>query len=345
LALKSDGTIWAWGENTRAELGDGTGALMQNRPVPSIPGTDWKQVAAGSYSSFALKKDGTLWAWGMNWAGELGIGFTNSSVTNAVQVGTATNWIKVWAGGLETVAMQSDGSLWYWGENPNPAFAQGAGQIVAPMRVSPDTNWTDVGIGTEGTVFAIKSDGTLWAWGRQAHVYTGVTNQSLDATPTRVGANSDWRSISTCGLWWCQGLTKKDGSSWLMDASDSKPNGPRSPYKPVRFRRLEFQKDCVAFIAGAAHAAAPGVHAPVGVALTREGEVWTWGLVLGEPPQGPFQALAQNIADHLHLKVQLGYRQAPIRAVPWQLCHLEPKEPAASASASSNGGQKPGTNR
>ncbi len=218
-------------------------------------------------------------------------------------------------------------------------------QIVVPTRISPDTNWTDVGFGTEGTVFAIKSDGTLWAWGRQAHVYTGVTNQSLDATPTRIGTGSDWRSISACGLWWCQGLTKKDGSLWLMDASDAKPNGPRSPYKPVQFRRLEFQKDCVAFTAGAAHAAAPGVHAPVGVALTRGGEVWTWGLVLGEPPQSPFQALAQNIADHLHLKVQMGYRNPTIRFMPWQLPHLEPTEPAAPSSSSLSGGQKSGTNR
>ena len=97
----------------------------------------------------------------------------------------------------------------------------------------------------------------------------------MDATPCRVGTNSDWRSIPACGWWWCQGLIKKDGSRWLMDASDGQPNGPRPPYKPVRFRRVELQKDVVAYVAGAAHAAAPGVHAPIGAALTREGEVLT----------------------------------------------------------------------
>ena len=74
----------------------------------------------------ALKKDGTLWAWGNNWAGSLGTGSTNNSAV-PVQVGSATNWIKVWAGMLETVALQSDGSLWYWGDNPDPAFGQGTG--------------------------------------------------------------------------------------------------------------------------------------------------------------------------------------------------------------------------
>ncbi len=80
--------------------------------------------------------------------------------------------LKVWAGTLETVAIQSDGTLWYWGDNPNPAFSQEAGRISVPTRISPDTNWVDVGFGVY-TVFAIKSDGTLWTWGREAHVYTG----------------------------------------------------------------------------------------------------------------------------------------------------------------------------
>jgi len=331
LALRSDGSIWSWGENLNCQLGNGTTASMQNSPVPSSPGNDWKQVAAGAYSSFALKTNGTLWAWGMNWAGELGLGYTNRSVTNATQVGPATNWIKVWAGGLASVAMQSDGTLWYWRENPNPAFAQGSNQIVVPTRITPDTNWTDVGFGTEDTVFAIKSDGTLWAWGRQAHVYTGVTNQNLDTIPIRVGLDNDWRSISACGNWWCQGLTKTDGSTWLMDASDSKPNGPRSPYKPLRFRRIAFPSNYIAFTAGAAHDAAPGVHLPVGVVLTRDGEVWTWGMVLGDARLNFWESLGQNFANRFHLNIQFSDPKSEMRPTPWQLPHLEPEPSDASS--------------
>jgi alpha-tubulin suppressor-like RCC1 family protein len=62
--------------------------------------------------------------------------------------------------------LQSDGSLWYWGENPNPSFAENVGQTLSPMRVNADTNWVDVGFGVY-TVFAIKSDGTLWTWGAE----------------------------------------------------------------------------------------------------------------------------------------------------------------------------------
>ena len=149
VPIKSDGTLWAWGENLRGQFGVGTSGRqnpMATVPAPAASGHDWKQAVAGGTHTVALKKDGTLWAWGNNWAGTLGTGSTNNSAV-PVQVGSATNWIKVWAGTLESVAIQSDGSLWYWGENPNPAVAQGVGQILVPTRISPDTDWVDVGFG------------------------------------------------------------------------------------------------------------------------------------------------------------------------------------------------------
>ena len=329
LAIKSDGTLWAWGENMHSQLGDGT-RITRNAPVPSAPGNDWKQASAGGSYSVALKKNGTLWAWGDNWAGQLGIGHTNRPNPVPVQIGSATNWVKVWAGLLETVALQSDGSLWYWGENPNPAFAQGAGQILVPTRISSDTNWVDVGFGP-WTVLAIKSDGTLWAWGRNAEVYTGAKDTAQNATPTRVGTNSDWQSItSSADWWWCHGLVKKDGSLWVMDASDGNPNWPPSPHKPVQFRRVEFPKAYAAFAAASAHAAAAGVHGPIGVVLARDGEVWTWGMVLGDPPtfKSRMQNLAVKIGNLFHRKISPGDPPPIYREQPWQLRNIETDAPA-----------------
>lgn len=270
-----------------------------------------------------MKKDGTLWAWGRNWAGSLGTGSTNNSAV-PVQVGSATNWVKVWAGSLESVGMQSDGSLWYWGDNPDPGYDMHVGRILVPTRVSPDTNWVDVGFGVN-TAFAIKSDGTLWAWGRNADAYTGMQDQTLNTKPTRVGTNSDWQTIPACGWWWCQGLTKKDGSLWLMDASDFDLNRPRSAHQEVRFRRVELQKDVVACTAGAAAATLYAL-APIGVALTRDGEVWTWGVMLGDP-----RSLGNRLECRaIELANRLGYKGRPpdakpvIRQTPWQLQHLEP---------------------
>jgi hypothetical protein len=327
IAIKSDGSMWAWGENLSGQFGVGTSGRQKpdsNIPVPAAPGHDWKQAVAGGIHTVAVKKDGTLWAWGNNWAGSLGIGTTSNSAV-PVQVGSATNWAKVWAGTLESVGLQSDGSLWYWGDNPDPAVDMKVEQVLVPKRVSPDTNWMDVGFGP-WTVFAVKSDGTLWTWGRNAHVYTETHDPALDPTPTRVGTNSDWASISACGLWWCQGLVKKDGSFWLMDASEGAPNGPNPPYKPVRFVRVDLPKDIVAYTAGAAHAAAPGIHAPIGVALKRDGEVWTWGLMLGDP-RGLRSRLELNaivLANRFGLKARPPDAAPVIRPTPWQLPHADP---------------------
>jgi alpha-tubulin suppressor-like RCC1 family protein len=196
--------------------------------------------------------------------------------------------------------------------------------FFTPTRISPDTNWVDVGFGVN-TVFAIKSDGTLWAWGRQAHVYTGAGEEAQDAMPIRVGTNSDWRTLSACAGWWCQGLTKKDGSLWFMDASDGKPNGPQAPFNPVQFRRIELQKDYVAYAAGAAHAAAPGMHGPIGVVLTRDGEVWTLGMILGDPRtlSSRLQSLASGFAAKFHFRIPAGDPDPVYRERPWQLRNIE----------------------
>lgn len=121
LAIKSDGTLWAWGMNLHYNLGDGT-KITRAVPVPSIPGNDWKQAAAGGAHSFALKNNGSLWAWGNNWAGQLGVGDKKDS-PKAKQVGTSANWGKIWAGGIQTVGLQTDGSLWFWGSRDGESAA------------------------------------------------------------------------------------------------------------------------------------------------------------------------------------------------------------------------------
>ncbi|HWY78334.1 MAG TPA: hypothetical protein VN281_22145 [Verrucomicrobiae bacterium] len=321
LAIKSDGSLWTWGETVDTPIVMPRPAYM---PVPAAPGNDWKRAAVGGVQFVAIKKDGTLWAWGHNWAGSVGIPWTNGSAV-PIQVGSATNWTKIWAGLLETVGMQSDGSLWYWGENPNPTYAQGTNQVFAPMRINEDTSWVDVGFGVN-TVFAIKSDGTLWTWGRNADAYTGATDPAQDAKPTPIGTNSDWRSFSSSADgWWITGLTKKDGSLWLMDASDGKSNGPRPPYKPVQFRRVGPQKDWIAWAGGATHAAPPGYHGPIGVTLTRDGEVWTWGMVLGDPPtlKSGADNLAVRFARLFGSKADFPDPDPVFRDQPWQLRNID----------------------
>jgi len=272
-----------------------------------VPGDDWSAVAAGGSQNLALKKDGTLWAWGNNYRARLlGVNSDEDSVLEATQVGTYTNWVKVWAGSMQLLGLRADGSLWFWGS------LTGAGDDLFsfPTRVSPDTNWIDAGFGYY-VIFASKSDGTLWAWGRNAGIYTGEPIELLNPVPKRVGTEHDWKACSTSEYFY-RIFEKRDGSLWAMDASDYAYVNKAS-YKPIAWKRVSLPGDVVAF-----GAASRGI---TGVALTRTGELWTWGHALGQFT--PAHPTWQTIADKVNWKT-VRFRSKPVfHDVPWQLPHDE----------------------
>ncbi len=274
LAIKADGTLWAWGENLNYQLGDGT-KITRATPVRSIPGNHWKQAASGGTTSYAIKTDGTLWAWGNNWAGQLGTGNTKA-VTNAVQVGTDSNWERIWAEGGQVLGLQTDGSLWFWGSLDGNG--RGTNTIKVPTRVSPDTNWVDACFGYF-TMFAIKSDGTLWCWGNTARFYTHSGDTNVTLTPMPVGDATDWLSCNSGPNGFYQLLRKKDGSLWAMDASAHRIVKPDSQYPPIKFEKLDFPKGIASYVAGGDD---------IGIVISTDGEVWTWGRVMGELTQKDF---------------------------------------------------------
>jgi hypothetical protein len=175
LAVRSDGTLWAWGDNTVGQLGDGQACSTFRCLTPVQVGTDthWVSVSAGSYFSVGRKTDGTLWAWGANDSGQLGDGTTTNRLT-PVQVGTDSNWASVSAGNIHTAATKTDGTVWTWG--PNSSFELGHSPSTVPVQVGTDTNWASVSAGWFHTV-ALKTNGELWAWG------TNTSGQIGDGPP------------------------------------------------------------------------------------------------------------------------------------------------------------------
>lgn len=115
VALKSDGTLWAWGYNNYGQLGDGT-TTQRNSPVQIGQDNKWVSVAAGANHTVALKSDGTLWAWGYNSKVELGDA-TTTWHSSPEQTGADNKWVSIAEGPNHTIALKSDGTLWAWGDN------------------------------------------------------------------------------------------------------------------------------------------------------------------------------------------------------------------------------------
>jgi len=198
--VKTDGTLWSWGDNTYGQLGLGDSGDGTNRLVPTRvgTGTNWASVSAGSMDTLALKTDGTLWSWGDNDRGELGLG-DNAPRTVPTQVGTDTSWASIASGWYHSLAVKTDKTLWSWGDN-------GAGQLGlgdetrrnVPTQVGTDTNWASVTAGSNHTL-AVKADGTLWVWGYNYSGQLGLGDSGSGTdrnVPAQVGTGTSWASIA-----------------------------------------------------------------------------------------------------------------------------------------------------
>ncbi len=208
LALKSDGTLWAWGNNSHGQLGDGTKA---DKTIPVRIGKDmkWVAIATGRDHSLALKSDGTLWAWGNNSHGQLGDG-TKADKTVPVRIGKDKKWIEIEAGDLHSVGLQSDGTLWAWGNNSDGQLGDGTTiDKTAPVQIGKDAAWARVSAGAFHTV-ALKKDMTLWAWGNNSHGQLGDGTTAAKTAPIRIGTEARWVAVSagdyhTLALYLCDG--------------------------------------------------------------------------------------------------------------------------------------------
>ena len=128
LAVKSDGTVWAWGYNNYGQLGNGYPSSSSNIPLRVSELTGAVAISAGYAHSLALKSDGTVWAWGFNGVGELGNGTTNTSSNVPVQVSQVsglTGVVAIGAGSDHNLAVKSDGTVWAWGFNDSGQLGNG----------------------------------------------------------------------------------------------------------------------------------------------------------------------------------------------------------------------------
>jgi RHS repeat-associated protein len=198
-ALKTDGSVWAWGDNLKGELGNGT-TTNSTVPVPVSNLTGVTAVAAGDSDSFALKSDGTVWAWGLNSHGQLGNGTTTNSST-PVQVSALTGITAIAAGSSSAfaLALKSDGTVWAWGANDHGQLGNGnTTESHVPVQVKNLTGVTAIAAG-DAHGLARKSDGTAWAWGSNNHGQLGNGHTNDASTRVQVSNLSQVISIAAGG--------------------------------------------------------------------------------------------------------------------------------------------------
>ena len=230
-SIKTDGSLWVWGRNNYGQLGTND-TLHRSSPVQTIlGGTNWKQVSNGQWTCAAIKTDGTLWTWGRNFYGQLGLNDILHRSTPIQILGGGTNWRQLDVGVDKMAAIKTDGTLWVWGRNYGGSL--GDSSIInrsSPVQLA-GTNWKQASAGNFCAA-AVKTDGTLWTWG--LNFFGSLGNNGTTAgnrsSPAQIfGGGTNWKQVimpSQFGM-----AIKTDGTLWGWGANDrgELATGDRAP--------------------------------------------------------------------------------------------------------------------
>jgi len=292
LALKIDGSLWAWGfelikgEVRQTNLGNDLGILSRIGTE-----TNWRQIRAAGSHNLALKNDGSLWTWGGNYYGQLGDGTTNSRPTPQM-VGKEHDWQTIAAVGGTSFALKSNGTVWAWGKFYNRT------NYLIPSQIDPGTNWLAIsafeGQGTTNsfitfTLAALKTDGTLWVNSSNVTRVASAFVPDLSGNFTQIGPDRDWAEIyaGMDSLF----ARKKDGSRWECGDNYWAQLGFGTNVTAVPApRRLPFDFDPWAFASEDSGAT---------LMLAKDGKLWTWGKRLGvDPPRKLRRKIGDYVGNH-----------------------------------------------
>lgn len=211
LALKTDNSLWGWGQNDGYQMGNNICCADQLTPIQIGTATDWKTIGASyNRSGFAIKNNGTLWCWGTNIAFLLGDGAV-SVRTTPTQHNPATDWDKMSVGAGHILVLKTNATLWAWGgvngetgQDPSTAF-----NSSIPFQIAG--SWKSVAAGFRFSM-GIKTDGTLWAWGKNDVGQLGDGGTTDRYVPVQIGTATNWDSVSNG--WQHTVALRTDGSLW-----------------------------------------------------------------------------------------------------------------------------------
>jgi len=260
IALKSDGTVWAWGNIDRIKSDIGT--ITDLRVPAQVQGlTNIIAISTGGYHALALKSDGTVWAWGCNNRGTLGDG-TTTDRSVPVRTGNLTNVIAIAAGDSYSLALKKDGSVWAWGDyiwdwpDDGVLYEQLLPLNLVPQQMQEEQlKDIDAIAASQFHCLVAKNDGTVWGWGRSISTNHMVLEQNLgSAIAIAVGYNVSMAIKNDHTVWaWGDNREGQLGIGTTIDSTT-----------PVQVQSLS---NVTAIAAGSKHA----------LATKNNDTVWAWG--------------------------------------------------------------------
>ncbi|MCT4597260.1 MAG: hypothetical protein N4A50_05205 [Vallitalea sp.] len=264
IALKKDGTVWAWGSNEWGQLGDGT---QTDSLVPvKVKGlTNIINISAGFQHNLAIKDDGTVWAWGSNEQGESG-GESPYCRVFPAQIKGLTDIKMAVAARSCSIVVKNDGTAWAWGNNIYGLLGDGTTiDRLTPVQVKGLTDVKTI-VADNYHSKALKNDGTVWAWGNNDYGQLGNGTTTGGLTPVEVKGLTDVKTIDVGGSY-CR-VIKNDGTIWVWGANHKGQFGNGEVnlknLTPIQITGL---KDYKTIIASGSHS----------IALKNDGTVWAWG--------------------------------------------------------------------
>ena len=270
--IKQDGSLWGLGWNGNMRLpGIPAGTKLWNE-IQLSRDTDWAELSAGAAHILALKHDGTLWAWGSNWAGQTGAGTPDREISAIARVGQGADWLSISASGTTSYGIRRDGTIWHWGSD---TFKHKPGPPI-PNLLDTATNWISVSAGW-GFALGLKDDGSIWIYGNSARALSRDFASTAATTFQRLGSDWDWDAIVSGPLHFL--ARKRDGSWWACGSSESGQLGlefrtahffdPRG----TKLQRVPFPLQAESLVA----------LKQTTIAVGPDGAIWSWGTRLGVP--------------------------------------------------------------
>ncbi len=214
-AIKTDGTLWAWGANSSGSLAINQPANINFSSPTQVPGTTWKEVNASQNLFAGIKTDGTLWICGDNNDNQQMNGLpSNTHISSPVQV-PGTDWNHTYSSKYAYYAIKTNGTLWGWGYNGYGQLGQNqqGNSLTSPHQI-PGTTWKLVS-GASYFIGGIKTDGTLWMWGENEFgvLGQGGSPYASRSSPVQV-PGTDWNWCSAASYQMVMYATKTNGELW-----------------------------------------------------------------------------------------------------------------------------------